>query len=264
MAQTLFGFQIGPTKDRLEDKEKTFALPTNDAFLYCWTDNKTNKIYVGAHKGTQDDGYICSSKIMLEQYKQRPDDFSRQVIAEGLCKDIFKLEKRILVSENVKCNEAYYNMNNGGGYWDFKLKAQTEEHKQKIRESKLGIKLPESHKNSIRNAMNRPDVKAKQKESHAGQTPWNKGLSNPYSRETVRLLSSRGINNKNALGHKQSDEHKRKISQAHMGHNHSRKTKILTPTGVFNSMTSAGSHFGVSRGTVRNWVRAKKPGWELA
>lgn len=30
MAQTLFGFQIGPAKDRLEDKEKTFALPAND------------------------------------------------------------------------------------------------------------------------------------------------------------------------------------------------------------------------------------------
>lgn len=30
-----------------------------EAFVYVWTDKITNKLYVGVHKGTLDDGYIC-------------------------------------------------------------------------------------------------------------------------------------------------------------------------------------------------------------
>jgi hypothetical protein len=41
-----------------------------EAFVYCWTDKLHNKLYVGVHKGNVDDGYICSSKIMLKEYKK--------------------------------------------------------------------------------------------------------------------------------------------------------------------------------------------------
>ena len=44
-----------------------------EAFVYCWTDNLTNILYVGSHKGTEDDGYVCSSKYMMKEYKSRPD-----------------------------------------------------------------------------------------------------------------------------------------------------------------------------------------------
>ena len=27
-------------------------------FVYQWTDHKTNKLYIGSHKGDPDDGYI--------------------------------------------------------------------------------------------------------------------------------------------------------------------------------------------------------------
>ena len=36
-----------------------------EAFVYCWTDHKTNKLYVGVHKGSINDGYICSSKYTI-------------------------------------------------------------------------------------------------------------------------------------------------------------------------------------------------------
>ena len=55
-----------------------------NSFVYCWTDKKTNMLYVGSHKGSIDDGYICSSKPMMKEYKKRPQDFSRQIVAEGL------------------------------------------------------------------------------------------------------------------------------------------------------------------------------------
>lgn len=39
-----------------------------NAFVYCWTDYGNKKLYVGVHKGTQDDKYVCSSKVMLQEY----------------------------------------------------------------------------------------------------------------------------------------------------------------------------------------------------
>ena len=53
------------------------------AFLYKWTDHERNMFYVGAHKGHPDDGYVCSSKYMLEEYKERPEDFSREILLIG-------------------------------------------------------------------------------------------------------------------------------------------------------------------------------------
>lgn len=63
-----------------------------EAFVYCWTDHKTNMLYVGSHKGTTDDGYVCSSRHMMKEYKKRPSDFTRQIIAEGSLHDIRKKE----------------------------------------------------------------------------------------------------------------------------------------------------------------------------
>lgn len=76
----------------------------NDSFVYCWTDVLTNKLYVGSHKGNIDDGYICSSKHMLKEYKERPTDFKRQIIAEGSYLDIKKLEQIILTTVNAAKN----------------------------------------------------------------------------------------------------------------------------------------------------------------
>jgi len=111
----------------------------NEAFVYCWTDHLTNKLYVGWHKGTPDDGYICSSKLMKEQYNKRPSDFTRQIIAVGTCKDMTSFETNILRAENAKNNHSYYNMHNGDGFYSYgpkteeqikKLKGpKTEEHK---------------------------------------------------------------------------------------------------------------------------------------
>lgn len=116
-----------------------------EAFVYCWTDKKTNKLYVGSHKGSIEDSYICSSKMMLEEYKNRPEDFSRQIVAEGTLSDIRKLESKILQSFNASSDSLFYNMHNNNGVYI--LTKHTEKTKQKIRQSKLG--KPRS-KNSIK------------------------------------------------------------------------------------------------------------------
>ena len=101
-----------------------------EAFLYCWTDNKTNMLYIGVHKGSPNDGYVCSSKYMMEEYNIRPNNFSRQIIAEGTWDDIFKLEGKILLALNVKEDDSFYNMHNGSG--DFRNKFVTREARKKL------------------------------------------------------------------------------------------------------------------------------------
>lgn len=83
-----------------------------EAFVYCWTDHKTLKLYVGYHKGYVDDGYISSSKMLNKLYKERPHDFTRQIVAHGTAKDMVVLESKILKSVNAAKNDDYYNMNN--------------------------------------------------------------------------------------------------------------------------------------------------------
>lgn len=101
-----------------------------DSFVYCWTDHKNKKLYVGVHKGSLTDGYICSSKNMKEQYNSRPEDFTRQIVAEGNYQDMVVLEAAILRSVNAKLNENFYNAHNGDG--KFYNKGHTEETKKKL------------------------------------------------------------------------------------------------------------------------------------
>lgn len=101
-----------------------------DSFVYVWTDHSTNKIYVGIHKGHPNDSYISSSKSFMEEYKKRPYDFTRQVIAEGIYEDMIALETAILRSANAKIDETYYNLHNGDG--KFYNKGHTEETKKKL------------------------------------------------------------------------------------------------------------------------------------
>jgi hypothetical protein len=87
-------------------------MATPDSFTYCWSDLGTNKLYVGVHKGTPDDGYVCSSKPMLEEYTKRPNDFSRQIIAFGTFKEMYVLETAILKAAGANADPGYYNLSN--------------------------------------------------------------------------------------------------------------------------------------------------------
>lgn len=164
---------------------------THEAFVYCWTDHKTGMIYVGSHKGTLCDGYVCSSKLMLEEYKKRPDDFTRQIVAEGTYQDIRKLEELILVSANAKMNEQFYNQSNGDA--DFYVRKHTEESKRKVSNSLRGKKKSEESRQRMRLAK----IGNKSR------------LGNPLSEETkekIRLMK---------VGKKLSEETKRKMSESH-------------------------------------------------
>jgi hypothetical protein len=107
---------------------------TYEAFVYCWTDTANQKLYVGSHKGKIDDGYICSSKIMKEEYVKRPNDFVRQIVATGKLIDIRKLESKILQSVNARTDSNFYNKHeNDGFYFDgWKKGEMSLEHRKKL------------------------------------------------------------------------------------------------------------------------------------
>jgi len=170
-----------------------------EAFLYNWTDTRENKLYVGWHKGSIDDGYICSSKIMLEEYNKRPHDFIRQIIAFGASSDMVSLEATILKSINAKMSDDFYNMHNGHG--NFYFKGHTEETKNKLR----GPKTKEHRLNLSKNHANVSGENNPMFGTMGGF--YNKR----HSAETKEKMS------KIALGKPKTKEHRLNLSKAKKG-----------------------------------------------
>lgn len=96
-------------------------------FVYIWYDRKHKRYYIGSHWGFEDDGYICSSRMMRQSYNRRPEDFKRRIIKRIYTnrKDLLTEEYRWLrmidqtktfthnKSEDSKHNIRYYNIHLG-------------------------------------------------------------------------------------------------------------------------------------------------------
>ena len=150
-----------------------------DSFVYCWTDTRTNKLYVGVHKGTFDDGYICSSKVMLKEYKERQSDFKREIVATGAYKDLLKLEATILKSANAARDPMFYNRHNGDGrpYIERHTeetrkkmsKPKSEEHKEKFRGKRPHINQSGKNNNAYTALNGRPKSEDHRSKNSIGQ-----------------------------------------------------------------------------------------------
>ena len=79
----------------------------SEAFVYCWTNFDNNKLYIGVHKGTSDDGYVCSSKPMLEDYAAKPQSFSRQILAYGSQEEMYVFEQALIKAANAHKNRVF-------------------------------------------------------------------------------------------------------------------------------------------------------------
>ena len=156
-----------------------------EAFVYSWSDHTTAKIYVGVHKGSQTDGYVCSSKRMLAEYKQRHDDFTRQIIATGTLNDCAVLEVAI-IKQLLKDKNTCYNRAAG---------------KMIINDvhPMLGKKQSDNVKEAVRQA-------------NTGRLAWNKGMkmSEEYCEQ----------NRQSKIGIKHSAETKKKMSYSRRGEKH--------------------------------------------
>lgn len=162
-----------------------------EAFVYKWTDNLTGKFYIGSHKGSPDDGYICSSKLMKERYNERPEDFSREIIAEGDHKNMIALEAEILDEVDARANTYYYNQTNGNENWY--CKGHTAEAKEKMR-----IKAIENNLEKVANGTHHfvgEKGSAFQKERVAnGTNPFAGELGSAMSRKNALERVDNGTN----------------------------------------------------------------------
>ena len=175
-----------------------------EAFVYCWKNTSNNKRYIGVHKGTLDDGYICSSKYMMEDYN--PTHFTRQILASGSFSDMLKFESTLCEKVDSAGNETYYNLHNGNGDFapdNMKGRKQTKKHVEKrfanrtITEKQKRASIANFKKASEQNkGQKRPDHAKLMKEKVA-------------SGELKMPTGSRF-----KKGCKHSAEHRRKISEA--------------------------------------------------
>lgn len=188
-------------------------MKNQEAFTYCWTDHRDNMLYVGYHKGSQDDGYVCSSKWMLEEYKKRPEDFTRMILAEGTADDCHMLEVTILKAADAMRSDRFYNQTNGSQKHynkhhtmktrnkiskKFKGKPLSEDHRNKLSESHKGKALPSS-------------TREKMSKSKKGKSPPNKGKKH---KETT-IIKMREWHKNNVVRRSWTKEQREQMSGIH-------------------------------------------------
>ena len=190
------------------------------SFVYLWRDRVLNKYYLGYSNGKKPN-YICSSKPMMIQYKVRPQDFKRRILATGTVKEMALLEKRLLKSRREHFGSRYYNLALSFPMDMVRLK-HSEETRRKMSISRKrspsswnrGKKLSEEtcRKLSIAHKGMKHSKESCRKISIAltGRPAWNKGkVLPPRSEETKRKISE------SLKNHIVSAETRRKMSEAH-------------------------------------------------
>lgn len=86
-----------------------------EAFVYRWRDTLSRGWYIGYHKGTADDGYLCSSRTVKPQIQQDPDRWQRRILRWGTKQEMAALERRLLKRLQARTNPRSYNFHNGLG-----------------------------------------------------------------------------------------------------------------------------------------------------
>lgn len=131
-------------------------------FVYIWFDRKHKRFYIGSHKGTYDDGYICSSSWMVRAYKRRPDDFKRRILSvvDTNREDLLAEEQRYLnMIRKEELGKRYYNLktNAYGGFTSTAHEAallknkgskRSDEVKKKVSKALTGVPWSEKRRNA--------------------------------------------------------------------------------------------------------------------
>jgi hypothetical protein len=201
-------------------------------FVYIWYDKKHKRYYVGAHWGTIDDGYICSSVWMKQAFKHRPKDFKRKILSFVYTnkKDMFEEEYRWLAMmkpEELKGNRYYNTQNHHFSHWS--ANPQTSE---RVKEKATGKKLsPESIEKRQNTRMSNNGYifseKTKNKMSQSRMGKKNHFYGKTHSDDMKKTLSDlntgkklskenieKRVASRKQNGLKQSDETRKKISES--------------------------------------------------
>ena len=86
-----------------------------DSFVYRWRNVQTRQWYIGYHKGTDTDGYICSSAIARPAIQHNPEQWQRRILRRGTKQQMVELERRLLQRLNARHNPQSLNRSNNDG-----------------------------------------------------------------------------------------------------------------------------------------------------
>jgi len=179
-------------------------------FIYIWLDKKHKRYYVGAHFGTIDDGYICSSGWMNRAYKKRTNDFKRRIIISNIKtkEELYLVEQHWLSLINKEeLGKRYYNLRNHKfGHWS----EENNLNKLSIKE-KISIKTKE--------AMQNPEVRERYLKGLKTRDNRSSEIEVREKRSASMMGKNKGKDNSKAIaisaemrrGKPLSDEHRNKI-----------------------------------------------------
>ena len=180
-------------------------------FVYIWFDRKHKRYYIGMHWGTEDDGYVCSSKWMRDAYKRRTTDFKRKILERVYTNrnDLYHREKYwlSLIKEN-ELKVRYYNLSkNVNDTW-------LNEENIISRKEKISIRTKE--------AMQRPEIREKYLNSLTTRDTKSSDIEVREKRRNSMIGKNVGKDVSKAVkisaemrrGVKLSEQHKQKIKNA--------------------------------------------------
>jgi hypothetical protein len=181
-------------------------------FIYIWYDSKRKMYYIGCHWGTENDGYICSSRRMRDAYRRRPQDFKKRIIQKNIDRDNLLSEehKWLQLISDEELGEKYYNLHKHHfGHWSIDNRTNLTI-KQKL--SEASKKLHQNQEYREKFLEGRKNLPPRSEEAKRKTAIANTGKKR--TEETKRKISE--SNRGKVLG-PLSDEHRKKVSESLKG-----------------------------------------------
>lgn len=263
-------------------------------FVYIWYDRKHKRYYIGSHWGHEDDGYVCNSPWMIKAYKKRPDDFKRRILKKITSSRSDLLEAEYRYFSTIKDEEIrtkYYNLNTKStGHWvayPEKIKTIREKISNKTKEAMARPEVREKldkHYDAIRGKKQPKELVEKRRRTMIKTMAEKFPIENRYtplseeekfeyysqkgkniwanrSEEQMKEIGSKisnGLKGKqNRLGQSNTEEHRRKISEALKGKIHIRH-KIRIDGVEYESTHKAEEILGISHSTINRRLKSDK------
>jgi len=184
--------------------------------IYKITNKINNKFYIGRaydleQRWIKHQKYLGHGAPYLHRaiLKYGIENFKFEIIEECSLEEL--RDKEEFWIKKLNSRKLGYNITKGGrgggDYWFYR----TEEENNLTRK-----KLSEINKGRIHSERTRKNMS----EAHKGKPTWNKGKTNIYSEESLKIMSEKKKNNKNLLGKKHSEETKKKIGDKNRGKTH--------------------------------------------
>jgi len=172
-------------------------------FIYLTTNVVNNKQYIGSHFGNENDNYLGSGKLILKAIKKYgKSNFTRIILEE--CDESLKLslEEKYIKDYNTLVPNGYNVSPTGGHGLNGKMSQET---KEKIRNSNLGLKRSVQTIENIRNSqLGSTYTRLNQKEYYI-----NKLGEELAEKEYAKFIDNQRLKH---LGKKHTIETKEKIS----------------------------------------------------